>query len=363
MTHVVGIRFKNSAKIYDFDANDLPLEEGAGVIVNTDLGLSYGTVAAPLRPLTEKDNPARLKKIQRMATDDDRERIKQHAVDETLAQEYCAEWCKKFKLTMNLFAVEKAFDGSKYTFFFTSEGRVDFRQLVKVLVKRFDAKIEMRQVGIRNQAKMCGGLGRCGRELCCSSFIEKFEPVSIKMAKEQGLSLNPTKISGQCGRLMCCLTYEYETYCAMKKDFPKMGKNIDTPQGRGKVIRHNSLFGTVAVRLEENDQEIEFNVPQLISYKESLQEQQQEAQKSPPRAGSADEGIDAAESVVDPQREHDFPLAEVLVAKPGTDDAESEVDIDDDDVNAFDDSGHKEDFVNVETGDDEDLQSALLGLF
>lgn len=315
MTSVVGIRFKNSTKIYDFDAGDLPLEEGMGIIVNTDLGLSYGTVVAPLRPLTEKDNPDKLKKIQRIATAEDHERIKQYAQDEIAAQDYCAEWCKKFKLTMNLFAVEKSFDGSKYTFFFTSEGRVDFRQLVKVLVKRFDAKIEMRQVGIRNQAKMCGGLGRCGRELCCSAFIEKFEPVSIKMAKEQGLSLNPTKISGQCGRLMCCLTYEYETYCSMKKDFPKMGKNIDTPQGRGKVIRHNSLFGTVAVRLEENDQEIEFNVQQLISYKESLQEQALAAQQKtepavvePVNKNQMDEA----------QREHDFPLAEVLVAKPDT---------------------------------------------
>lgn len=311
MTHVIGIRFKNSAKIYDFDAAGLPLEEGMGVIADTDLGLSYGIVAGSLRPLGPKDNPAKLKKIQRIATAEDLGRIERHAEDEAAAQEYCIEWGKKLKLAMNLFAVEKAFDGSKYTFFFTSEGRVDFRQLVKVLVKRFDAKIEMRQVGIRNQAKMCGGLGRCGRELCCASFIEKFEPVSIKMAKEQGLSLNPTKISGQCGRLMCCLTYEYETYCAMKKDFPKMGKNIDTPQGRGKVIRHNSLFGTVAVRLEANEHEVEFNVQQLISYKESLQEQARESLSSPSAPVSAKT---AQEKEDDIQREHDFPLAEVLVA-------------------------------------------------
>lgn len=361
MTHVVGIRFKNSAKIYDFDASDLPLEEGMGVIVNTDLGLSHGIVAAALRPLTEKDNPARLKKIQRIVTDEDLERVKQHTADELLAQEYCTEWCKKLKLTMNLFAVEKAFDGSKYTFFFTSEGRVDFRQLVKVLVKRFDAKIEMRQVGIRNQAKMCGGLGRCGRELCCSSFIEKFEPVSIKMAKEQGLSLNPTKISGQCGRLMCCLTYEYETYCAMKKDFPKMGKNIDTPQGRGKVIRHNSLFGTVAVKLEANDHEVEFNVQQLISYKESLQEQQ-ETQKSQPKPDLVPEEKTAAENESDAQREHDFPLAEVLAVRPETSDDATDREYDtDNEGSAFDDSAYDEDNDDIDyddTGnvkDDEEL--------
>lgn len=305
MTQVIGIRFKNSTKIYDFDAGDLNPEEGAGVIVNTDLGLSFGTVVTPLRGLTAKDNPNKLKKIQRLATAEDYHKIEQHTQDETIAQEYCIEWCKKLKLSMNLFAVEKAFDNSKFTFFFTSEGRVDFRQLVKVLVKRFDAKIEMRQVGIRNQAKMCGGLGRCGREICCASFIEKFEPVSIKMAKEQGLSLNPTKISGQCGRLMCCLTYEYETYCAMNKDFPKMGKNVDTPQGRGKVVRHNSLFGTVAVRLEENEHEVEFNVQQLISYKESLLEQAAKPAKTPA------EKQQATQEAALEQLDHDFPLAEV----------------------------------------------------
>lgn len=335
MTHVIGIRFKNSAKIYDFDAADLPLEEGLGVIVDTDLGLSHGIVAGSLRPLGSKDNPAKLKKIQRIATPEDQERLERHAADETAAQEYCIEWSKKLKLAMNLFAVEKAFDGSKFTFFFTSEGRVDFRQLVKVLVKRFDAKIEMRQVGIRNQAKMCGGLGRCGRELCCAAFIEKFEPVSIKMAKEQGLSLNPTKISGQCGRLMCCLTYEYETYCAMKKDFPKMGKNIDTPQGRGKVIRHNSLFGTVAVRLEADEHEVEFNVQQLISYKESLQEQARESQAATSAAAPTKS---TQEKEAEIQREHDFPLAEVLVAGVD-DDMDLEDDIDDYDYDDDADSG------------------------
>lgn len=354
MTQVVGIRFKNSTKIYDFDTNDLNLEEGQGVIVNTDLGLSHGTVAIPPRLLTAKDNPAKLKKIQRTTTPEDEERIKQHADDEAIAQEYCTEWCKKFKLSMNLFAVEKAFDGSKYTFFFTSEGRVDFRQLVKVLVKRFDAKIEMRQVGIRNQAKMCGGLGRCGRELCCSSFIEKFEPVSIKMAKEQGLSLNPTKISGQCGRLMCCLTYEYETYCAMKKDFPKMGKNIDTPQGRGKVVRHNSLFGTVAVRLEESNEEVEFNVQTLISYKESLLEQAG-AQAKPLTVKSP-----SKEEELEVMRDHDFPLAEVLVAKPGdavedTDDEFSEGDAFDQDLNDNDNDFVDDEGLELDDFSHEDL--------
>ena len=163
---------------------------------------------------------------------------------------------------MNLFSVEKSFDGNKYVFFFTSEGRVDFRQLVKMLVKQLGVRIEMRQVGIRNQAKMCGGVGRCGRELCCSAFLEKFEPVSIRMAKEQSLSLNPTKISGQCGRLMCCLTYEFDTYKKLKKDMPKIGRTIVTPSGKGKVIRHNAICNRITVRLEDG-MEIETAVDQL----------------------------------------------------------------------------------------------------
>jgi cell fate regulator YaaT (PSP1 superfamily) len=168
---------------------------------------------------------------------------------------------------MNLFSVEKSFDGNKYTFFFTAEGRVDFRQLVKTLVQKLGARIEMRQVGIRNQAKMCGGIGRCGRQLCCSTFLDKFDPVSIRMAKEQNLSLNPTKISGQCGRLMCCLTYEFETYQLLKKSMPRLGKMVTTPSGTGKVIRQNAICNRVAVRLED-DLEVEFSVDQISLQKE-----------------------------------------------------------------------------------------------
>jgi cell fate regulator YaaT (PSP1 superfamily) len=170
---------------------------------------------------------------------------------ETEAHDFWQKQVEKLKLEMNLFAVESTFDASKLTFFFTADGRVDFRELVKVLVRQFRLRIEMRQVGIRNQAKMCGGLGRCGREICCSSFIEKFEPVSIKMAKEQGLSLNPTKISGLCGRLMCCLTFEDGTYKRLKECYPKVGKFVTTDKGRGKVIRHNVIGNRLTVRLDE----------------------------------------------------------------------------------------------------------------
>ena len=170
---------------------------------------------------------------------------------------------KELGLNMNLFYVESSFDAGKLTFFFTSEGRVDFRQLVKMLVKKFGVRIEMRQVGIRNQAKMSGGIGRCGREICCSAFIEKFGPVSIRMAKEQGLSLNPTKISGQCGRLMCCLTFEYEMYQMIRTQFPKIGKTVKTKNGKGEVIRHNAIVNRIAIRLD-NDQDIEVGLDEII---------------------------------------------------------------------------------------------------
>jgi len=171
---------------------------------------------------------------------------------------------------MNLFSVESTFDASKLTFFFTSDGRIDFRQLVKMLVKHLGSRIEMRQVGIRNQAKMCGGIGRCGREICCSAYMERFGPVSIRMAKEQGLSLNPTKISGQCGRLMCCLTFEFATYKDLKKQFPKIGKKIATPEGSGKVIRHNAIRDRVAIRLQDG-REVEFSSRELSQSKNAEQ--------------------------------------------------------------------------------------------
>jgi len=164
---------------------------------------------------------------------------------------------------MNLFAVENDFDGGKLTFFFTSDGRIDFRQLVKMLVKELGVRIEMRQVGIRHQAKMCGGIGRCGRELCCCSYMENFVPVSIRMAKEQGLSLNPTKISGQCGRLMCCLTFEQDTYRNLKKNFPKIGKAVKIKEGKGKVIRHNALRKRITVRLKDG-MEADVTLDQII---------------------------------------------------------------------------------------------------
>ena len=193
----------------------------------------------------------------------DLEQVGHNQVLEREAHAFCLKSIESLGLEMNLFAVESTFDASRLTFFFTADGRVDFRQLVKILVKQYRVRIEMRQVGIRNQAKMCGGLGRCGRVFCCSSFMEKFEPVSIRMAKEQGLSLNPTKISGQCGRLMCCLTFENETYRKLKQGFPKIGKKIDTKSGSGKVTRHNVICNRLTVRLETGG-EVEISLDDII---------------------------------------------------------------------------------------------------
>ncbi len=212
MDTIVGVRFKQAGKIYDFKCNGFHLNNGDPVIVETDNGLAFGFVARPPCPADAGHAAAVQQKVHRPATEEDLIRIRNNAEMEDKAFTFCRQCVKELGLPMNLFCTECAFDNSKLTFFFTADGRVDFRKLVKMLVKEFRTKIEMRQVGIRNQAKMCGGIGRCGRELCCRSFMIKFDPVSIKMAKKQGLSLNPTKISGVCGRLMCCLTFEDYTY-------------------------------------------------------------------------------------------------------------------------------------------------------
>jgi cell fate regulator YaaT (PSP1 superfamily) len=226
MNQIVGVRFKPAGKIYDFRCGAFVLKAGDPVIVETENGLGFATVARPAAPeatspeatspiTTPNDAPEPshpLKKVYRPATEADFAQLQKNAEIEKQAFAFCRGCIRELGLQMHLFLTECNFDASKITFFFTADGRVDFRKLVKLLVKEFRTKIEMRQVGIRNQAKMCGGVGRCGRELCCSSFMTKFDPVSIRMAKNQGLSLNPTKISGVCGRLMCCLIFENEIY-------------------------------------------------------------------------------------------------------------------------------------------------------
>lgn len=263
----MGVRFKSAGKIYDFNAGPFVLNTGDQVIVETENGLCIGSVCTPPEEVEvetdENDLPVEtrtLEKVYRPAGEKDLEQVFQNRETEKKAHDFCLSQIRDLGLRMNLFSVESNFEASKLTFFFTADGRVDFRQLVKNLVKEYRIRIEMRQVGIRNQAKMCGGLGRCGRELCCATFLEKFEPVSIRMAKEQGLSLNPTKISGQCGRLMCCLTFEHETYKRIKSEnmeegWPKIGKTYTTKNGeKARVIRHNIIAGKIAVRMESGQE-------------------------------------------------------------------------------------------------------------
>lgn len=262
MKKIVGVRFKPAGKVYDFDTGAFVLNPGDHVIVETQHGLGFGVVVNPPVSGENSSSGKPLKKVYRLASEKDFNQLKKNREVEKKAHAYCLECIHKLKLKMNLFNVENTFEGSKLTFYFTADGRVDFRQLVKMLVKKLGVKIEMRQVGIRNHAKMCGGVGRCGRSICCSSFMENFGPVSIRMAKEQGLSLNPTKISGQCGRLMCCLTFENDTYHKLKKKYPKVGKMVMTKSGKGKIIRHNPLKELLAVQLIDGP-EIEVSVNEL----------------------------------------------------------------------------------------------------
>lgn len=254
MIKVVGVKFKKAGKIYDFKSHAFVLKPGDAVIVETEHGLGFGTVAVP--PAESKKSEKKLKQVIRVATQED---FEQRGVIEKLekkAFDYCIQSINQLNLLMNLFCVESTFNQNKLTFFYTADGRVDFRELIKLLVKKFNTRIEMRQVGIRNLSKHCGGVGKCGRELCCCSFMHTFEPVSIKMAKEQGLSLNPTKISGVCGRLMCCLNFENKTYKSLKKSMPKIGQKLTTEHGKGKVIRQNVIKESVTIRID-GDTEIE----------------------------------------------------------------------------------------------------------
>ncbi|MBU1196006.1 MAG: stage 0 sporulation family protein [Proteobacteria bacterium] len=262
MIKVAGVKFKTAGKIYDFKSCAFVLKEGDPVIVETEQGLGFGRVAIP--PVEVENVQKELKQIVRMATKDDfirRDEIKKLEND---AFDFCLKSINALDLFMNLFSVESTFDKNKLTFFYTADGRIDFRELIKLLIKEFSVRIEMRQVGIRNLSKHCGGIGKCGRELCCSSFMHTFDPVSIKMAKEQGLSLNPTKISGVCGRLMCCLTFENETYKSLKRDMPKIGKKVSFKDGTGKVVRQNVLRQSVSIRLDDNT-EVEKKIQELVN--------------------------------------------------------------------------------------------------
>ena len=248
---VVGVKFRDQGRICDYDSTGFSLKERDIVMVETERGPELGFVA---RPPLERD--ARffikpLKKVLRLAEDSEMEQGQRNLFREREAKRVCLEKIEEHKLPMKLIGVESFLDGSKIIFYFVSEGRVDFRALVKDLASAFKTRIEMRQVGVRNEAKMIGGLGTCGREFCCCAFLKEFEPVSVKMAKEQNLALNPQKISGACGRLMCCLAYEVDTYSELKKDLPKVGKRVITPQGPGKVMQQSIINQKLKVTLDD----------------------------------------------------------------------------------------------------------------
>ncbi len=251
MAMTVGVRFRNNGKVYDFDPKELILLPGEMVVVETARGVECGEVVRANRetPVAEGKE---IKPVLRKATPEDRRRVEDNIAKEREAMRICQERIAANGLEMKLVDAEYSFDNSKILFNFTAEGRVDFRNLVKELAGVFHARIELHQIGVRDEAKKLGGLGICGRPLCCAQFLRDFQPVSIKMAKEQGLSLNPTKISGSCGRLMCCLKYEQNTYEELWKLCPKVGATVMTSEGRGVVTESSVLKGQVKVRLDKN---------------------------------------------------------------------------------------------------------------
>lgn len=247
MTRLVKIKFRPAGRHYDFAAGKIPLTKGDRVVVETDRGRALGTVVTFPRNVAEKDLPEGLKGVMRLAGADDLAMAANFNAKEEFSLRFCRERIAERKLAMKLVRAEYLFDGSKIIFYFTADGRIDFRELVKDLAHYFHTRIEMRQIGVRDEAKLIGGIGICGRELCCSSYLTEFAPVSVKMAKEQELALNPNKISGQCGRLLCCLAYEYETYCDMKKGLPKCGRKVTVDGREGEVISQHILRQTVTV--------------------------------------------------------------------------------------------------------------------
>ena len=264
MYDVVGVRFKKAGKIYYFDPGDLSIEKDDFVIVETVRGVEYGRAVIARKQVEEHDVVLPLKKVVRIADQKDRMIVEENKQEAQEAYEVCNEKVNEHQLDMKLVDVEYTFDRNKVIFYFTADGRVDFRELVKDLAAIFRTRIELRQIGVRDEAKMLGGIGPCGRMLCCSTFLGDFDPVSIKMAKDQNLSLNPTKISGLCGRLMCCLKYENDEYESAKEALPDLGEIIETPQGTGKVVGLNILERVLQVELKEQDRVLEYTLEEII---------------------------------------------------------------------------------------------------
>lgn len=250
---VVGVRFKKAGKIYYFDPGDLPVGKDAEVIVETARGLEFGTVVVGPKLVPETEITQPLKKVVRIATAEDRLQLAENREREKKAFEICLEKIAQHNLEMKLIDVEYTFDRNKIIFYFTADGRIDFRELVKDLAAVFRTRIELRQIGVRDEAKMIGGLGPCGRGLCCATFLGEFDPVSIKMAKEQNLSLNPTKISGICGRLMCCLKFESNSYKEAKNELPAVGTTVLYEGKEAVVVEQNLLKETLVIELPDQE--------------------------------------------------------------------------------------------------------------
>ncbi len=270
MVKVVGVRFKKAGKIYYFSPDDLYIKQDDKVIVETARGIEFGECVIGPKEVDESQIVSTLKSVIRVAVEEDVIKHTENKEKEIEAFQVCLEKIQKHELKMKLIDVEYTFDNNKVIFYFTADGRVDFRELVKDLAAIFRTRIELRQIGVRDEAKMIGGLGPCGRTMCCSTFLGDFAPVSIKMAKEQNLSLNPTKISGICGRLMCCLNYEQETYEQIRKRLPKVESIIDTPYGRGEVISNSVVKESVKIKIKSEDgeevlKEIPIEEVQLVS--------------------------------------------------------------------------------------------------
>jgi cell fate regulator YaaT (PSP1 superfamily) len=251
----VCVRLRDSGQVHFYNIGNLSVKEGDYVIVEHDRGLDYGQVISPTEGGSlESNSKEPLKKIVRLASESDLKQIEENRLKAKEAFSTCIKKIEEHKLDMKLVESEYSFDRTKIVFYFTADGRVDFRNLVKDLAKIFKARIELRQIGVRDEAKLFGGFGPCGRELCCAKFLKDFEPVTIKMAKEEGLPLNPPKISGLCGRLMCCLSFEYETYKILSKGLPREGEHVYTQQGKGKVIGVNVFKRTATIQFEDGTQ-------------------------------------------------------------------------------------------------------------
>jgi cell fate regulator YaaT (PSP1 superfamily) len=263
---VVGVRFKKAGKIYYFDPVDFALEKDDYVIVETARGVEYGKVVVPIKQVEEHDVVLPLKQVVRPSTDKDRIQVEENRLESAQALALGTDKIIERNLEMKLVDVEYTFDRNKIIFYFTAEGRVDFRDLVKDLASVFRTRIELRQIGVRDEAKMLGGIGPCGRMLCCSTFLGDFEPVSIKMAKDQNLSLNPSKISGLCGRLMCCLKYENDEYETAREQMPDIGDKVETPDGLGRVVSMNILERILRIELPDPQRVLDYTLEEITNH-------------------------------------------------------------------------------------------------